>query len=122
MTQVDKSSVGTTSMSIVASLGEMTKKRVEATAAAQAELVKQLEKIGQHWTARAKSETDLASELISKLTDARSVPEGAKAYQEWAGRRMQMAFEDGQHLVADSFKLMETAVRGFSNGGAGAST
>ncbi len=118
MTQVDKSSVAATSTSIVACLGEMTKKRVEATAAAQADLLKELQEIGQHWTIRAKSEADLASELISKLTDARSIPDSAKAYQEWAGRRMQMAFEDGQHLIADSFKLMEKAARGFLDGGA----
>ncbi len=120
MAQADKSTASATS-SIVANLGEMTKKRVEATAAAQAELFQELQQISQHWTARAKSEADLASELVSKLTSARSVPEGAKAYQEWASQRMQMAFEDGQHLVADSFKLLETAARRLSDGGASTS-
>lgn len=121
MAQTDKSTTAAASPSIVADLGEMTKKRVEATAAAQAELFKELQEISQYWTARAKSETDLASELVSKLTGARSIPETATAYQEWASRRMQMALEDGQHLIADSFKLMETAARPFSNGAAGKS-
>lgn len=116
MAQTDKSAAPTAPAFIVADLGEITKKRVEAAATAQAELFRELQEISRYWTARAKSETDLASELVSKLTGARSIPETATAYQEWASQRMQMALEDGQHLIADSFKLMETAARPFSNG------
>jgi hypothetical protein len=43
------------------------------------------------------------------------------AYQEWAIRRAQMAVEDGQRLLTDNVKLMETAARLFSNSGAGSS-
>jgi hypothetical protein len=116
MAQVDKSTTTATSSSIINNLGEMTKQRVEASALAQTELFRELQEISQHWSARAKSEADLASELIGKLTSARSVPEGAKAYQEWAGQRMQRAVEDAQHLIADGFKLMETITRRFSSG------
>jgi len=73
----------------------------------------------QHWVDRAKLEADLASQLVSKLTSARSVPETAMAYQEWASRRMQVALEDGQHLFADNIKIVETAARFFSDGRAG---
>jgi hypothetical protein len=75
-----------------------------------------LQEISQYWSARAKVETDLASELIGKLTSARSVPESAKAYQEWVNQRMSMTVEDSQHLVADGFKLVQTAARSLSNG------
>ena len=122
MTQTDKSTASATSTSIVDNLGEIAKKRVEATAAAQAALLKEYQEIGQHWSNRAKSEADLASELIGKLTSARSFPETATACQEWAGRRMQLVLEDGEHLLADSLKFLETAARSFSNGGTAAST
>ena len=122
MAQADKSTASATSTSIIADLGEIGKKRAEAVATMQAELFKEFQEISQYWTGRAKTEADLASELISKLTAARSVPETAKAYQEWASRRMQMVLEDGQHLFADSFKLTETTAQLFSDGGAGKGT
>ena len=112
----DKPTGSATPTSIITSLGEMGKKRAEAVAAMQAELFREFQEISQYWTGRAKTEADLASELISKLTAARSVPEIAKAYQEWASRRMQMVLEDGQHLFADSFKLTETTAQWFSDG------
>jgi hypothetical protein len=116
MAQVDKSTSSATLNSIVTSLGEIGKKRAEAIAAVQTELFNGLQEISQHWVARAKSEADLASELVSKLTNARSVPESATAYQEWASRRTQMALEDGQRLFTDSIKLVETSTRLFLNG------
>ena len=122
MAQADKSTASATSTSIIADLGEIGKKRAEAVATMQAELFKEFQEISQYWTGRAKTEADLASELISKLTAARSVPEIAKAYQEWASRRMQMVLEDGQRLFADSFRLTETTAQLFSNGGAGKGT
>ena len=104
---------------VVAELAEMGKKRAEAMAAIQADVFKELQEVGQHWVDRAKFEADLASELVSKLTSARSVPETVTAYQEWASRRMQIALEDGQHLFADNIKMVETAARFFSDGRAG---
>lgn len=102
----------------LASLGKAGTQRVEAIRAMQADLFKEIQEIGEHWTARVKSETDLGSELLGKLKNARSIPETATAYQEWAIRRAQMAVEDGQRLLTDNIKLMETAAQLFSNNGA----
>lgn len=102
--------------SVFAGLGETGKQRVEAAVAVQAELFDELREMNQLWFARAKSEADLASDLVAKLTSAHSVPESTTACREWATRRMEMAVEDGQHLLADSFKLMQTAGRLYSNG------
>jgi hypothetical protein len=104
MTQVDQSTSSTTPNSIFAELGEIGKKRAEAMAAAQTELLHGFQEISQHWVARAKSEAELASELVAKLTSARSIPETATAYQEWASRRMRLAIEDSQRLFADGLK------------------
>lgn len=118
MAQTEKSATVAAPNSFAANLSKAGKRHVETISAMQADVVKELQEIGEHWTARAKSETDLASELLGKLTSARSIPESATAYQEWAIRRAQMAVEDGQRLLADNVKLMETAARLFSDGGA----
>lgn len=118
MAQTEKSTPPATSNSFALNISKAGKKQVEAISAMQADVFKELQEMGEHWTARAKSETDLASELLGKLTNARSIPETATAYQEWAIRRAQMAVEDGQRLFTDNVKLMETAARLFSNGGA----
>jgi hypothetical protein len=122
MAHAEKPATSATSNSFAANLNEAGKKHVEAISAVQADLFKELQEMGEHWTARAKSETDLASDLLGKLTNARSIPETATAYQEWAIRRSRMAVEDGQRLFADNVKLMETAARLFSNGGGRGST
>jgi hypothetical protein len=53
---------------------------------------------------------------MTKLTNTRSIPEIAAAYQEWASRRMRLTVDDSQRLFADSLKLMETSARLFSSG------
>jgi hypothetical protein len=118
MAQAEKSTTSAIPNSFAANLSKAGKKHVEAISAMQADVFKELQEIGEHWTARAKSETELASELVGKLTSARSIPESATAYQEWAIRRTQMAVEDSQRLFTDNVKLMEIAARLFSNGGA----
>jgi hypothetical protein len=119
MAQRDPGSDGSTksapSNSLFTELGEIGKERAEAMAAVQTELLDGFQEIGQHWVARATSETNLASELAAKLTSARSVPETMTAYQEWASRRMQLAIEDSRRLFADGLKLAETGARLFTN-------
>ena len=107
---------------IFAALGEAGKQRAKMLAAAQSELLAGFQELNKYWVARAKSEADLTSDLLTKLMSTRSVPESATAYQEWSRRRMDMAVQDGQRLFADGIKLMETSVRLFSNGRADHST
>lgn len=103
-------------------LAEMGKKRVEATIAMQTELLDKLQEMNRESLARSHSEVDLASELASKLTAARSFPEAATACQAWASNRMNMFAEDDRRFAADSQKFVETGARLFSKGGAGGST
>jgi hypothetical protein len=81
-----------------------------------------LEEINRAWVARAQSGVTLASELVSKLAAARSVPEAAAAYQECMTRHMELFAEDGRRMVADSEKLMRVSARLFSNGSPGFTT
>jgi hypothetical protein len=121
LVQAEQQSTAWPPISIGTNLGDLARKRVEAATALQAEVFKELQEIGQYWSARAKAEADLASDLISKLTSAGSIPDRAKAYQEWASQRMSMTIEDNQHFISDGFKLVEAAARSLSNGGAGGS-
>lgn len=88
---------------------EMGEKRVEEFVNTQTELFERLQEMSRQWFDRAQSEANLASELASKLTAARSVPEAMAAYQEWVSRRFEMMAEDGKHLLEDTQKFMEAA-------------
>jgi hypothetical protein len=53
----------------------------------------------------------LASELATRLTTARSVPDTAIMCQEWMGRRMEMFAENSRRFVADSQRFIEDSRR-----------
>ena len=99
-----------------AEFAEMGKRRVEEFVHTQTELVEKLQEMNRQWFDRAQSEANLASELASKLTAARSIPDVMAAYQEWASRRFEMMAEDGKHLLADTPKLTEAATHLLPNG------
>jgi hypothetical protein len=94
-----------------AEFAEMGKKRVEDFVNVQTEFVEKLQEMNRQWFDRAQSEAKLASELASKLTAARSIPDAMAAYQEWTSRRFEMMAEDGKQLLADTQKFMEAATR-----------
>ncbi len=54
------------------------------------------------------SEAALAAELSARLTEARSLPDVATAYQEWATRHMEAAAEDSKRVMAAIQELAET--------------
>ena len=81
----------------------------------QKELLQELQETNQYWADRGKAETDFAADFVTKLPALRSVPESRQAYQDWFRQRMEMAADDGKHLLSDSQKLMATSARLFSN-------
>ena len=105
---------------------ELGKKRIEEFVNTQKGLVEKLQEMNRQWFDRAQAEANLASELASKLTAARSIPDAMAAYQEWASRRFEMMAEDGKHLLADTQKFMEAATHlpnaSLIKGGGGSST
>ncbi len=90
------------------------KKRIAEFGKAQTEFVDKLQELNRQWFERMRSEATLASEFAAQLTAARSIPEVATAYQEWANRHMEMAAEDP--VFADSQKLVEAGAHFLSNG------
>ncbi|MGB7100885.1 MAG: phasin family protein [Xanthobacteraceae bacterium] len=95
---------------------EMGKKRIEEFVNMQTELLNEFQETNRQWFDRAQSEANLASEFVSKLTAARSIPEAMETCQEWTSRRFEMMAEDGKHLLADTQKFMEAATRLLPNG------
>jgi hypothetical protein len=98
---------------------EFGKKHVEALMEIQKQFFDAFQEINQAWLARAKSEASLNSELVAKLTAARTVPETADACQECMGKRMELFVEDSRRLLADSQKIMSLGTRFLTNGSAG---
>jgi phasin protein len=82
----------------------------------QKELLDAYEQASRTWLARVKSETDLWSELATKLAATRSVPEALSAYQECVAQRMQLAAEDGRRLFEECQKITHKLTRSLSNG------
>ena len=110
-TSVDKSVKSATPGLFHAELAEMGKKSVDTIIHMQRELCDAFGEMNQEWFARAQAEANLASELATRLTTARSVPDTAIMYQEWMGRRMELFAENNRRFVADSQKFIEDSRR-----------
>jgi hypothetical protein len=91
-------------------------KRIETFMAVQKQLVEIFEELNRDQLARAKQETELASEFAGKVTSARSIPDIMTAYQEWLSKRMTLFTEDGRKLFDDSQKVVNATMRLLSNG------
>jgi hypothetical protein len=115
-TQAEKSTKSTQPNLFTTGLAEMGKKRVEDVLNLQTELVTYLQEVNRNWLEHMQSETTIASEFANKLSAARSLPDVATAWQEWANRHMELLAQDGRHLLADTEKFMETGARVFGNG------
>jgi Phasin protein len=88
----------------------------------QKELVDSFESLNREWAARVKAEMDLAAAYAARFAAARSIPDAVAVCQEWNAKRMEMAFDDGRRLVADSQKLMAASARYLSSGWTGGRT
>lgn len=91
------------------------KKGMDEFATAQSELVGKLQESNRQWLDRFRAEATLTSELASKLTAARSLPDAMTACQEWGSRRFEMMAEDTRHLADDAQKFMQAGAHLFVN-------
>jgi hypothetical protein len=89
---------------------------LEGLVHAQSGLFEKIQKANQVWLERMQMEATVATEFATKLMAARSVPETAAVWQEWAARRMEMAAEDGKRLLETGQQFMETGARLLSKG------
>jgi hypothetical protein len=98
------------------------KQHADALADMQSEFSKLIEQANADWMTRVEHERELASELTAKLSSAKSLPDAAKAYQEWMARRMETMSKDSQKFFSDSQKFVTSMNRLMSGGGKGSSS
>jgi hypothetical protein len=91
-------------------------KRFEEVAKAQSEQFNNFQETNRQWLDRVQAETNLASEFVSKLTAARSIPDAINAYQVWGSRRLEMMAEDTKHLRDNTQKFMQMSAQLLANG------
>jgi hypothetical protein len=99
-----------------ASLAESGMKRVEDMMSLQRQLVTYLQDVNRNCFEHMQSEAAMASEFGGRLAGARSMPDVVAAWQEWTNRHMELLARDGQHILTDTEKLIETGARVFANG------
>jgi hypothetical protein len=95
-------------------LVDMGKKHLQALFDAQSKLVDALPALSREWISCAQAERELSSELLTKLTAARTLPESARAYQEWLSRRIDMFADETRMLLADTQKLVDVGAQLFA--------
>jgi Phasin protein len=110
-TQADQAEPSASPNLIPPEFSAMGQKRLDELVAAQTHQFEKLAEIGRNWFERMQSEAALASELATKLTAARSVPEVATAYQEWGTRQMERAAEDAKRVFSEAQKLAESGAQ-----------
>jgi hypothetical protein len=99
--RADKAEKSAPSNLIPPELAATGKKRFDELVAMQTEQLEKLQEVNRSWIDRMQSQAKLGSEFVAKLTAARSIPEVATAYKEWASRQMEMAAEDAKRIFAD---------------------
>ena len=112
----EKTATPNAAAQVLSEYGAVGKKTIEELGQLQSELFEIIKQSNQHWLDRTQTEAALASDLATKLTAARTIPDSTAACQEWAGRRIALATKDAEYVAAESRRLFETAARLFSNG------
>lgn len=97
------------------SIFQFGKDQTESVVHMQKQVLDAYEDAGRAWLARVKSEVELWTDLASRLTASRSMPDGVEAYRECLAKRMRMAADDGQRLFEEGQKMISTLTRGLSN-------
>ena len=120
--QTDKSTQSSPWNFATGAFGDMARKQADAVMDVQKELFNRFEEMNRAWFSRVQSEANLASELVSKLATARSIPDAAAACQECMSRQLEMFAEDSKRMLLDSEKLVQAGARLVSPGSAGLST
>ena len=92
------------------------REQTEATLGIQKELLETYEQASRAWLARVQSEVELWSDLATRLSTTRSLPDALGAYQETVAQRLQMATDDGRHMATECQEIMEKITRSLTKG------
>jgi len=96
--------------------------RGEAVLNLQKAILQSYEQSSRAWLERLQSEVSLWSDLASKLSNTKSVPEAIETCTKCASKRMQMAADDGRRLVEDAQQITQRIALSLGNGSSGGGT
>jgi hypothetical protein len=85
--------------------------QAEAMLGMQKELLEACDQASRAWLERVKSEMDLWTELVAKLSSTRSLPDALGSYQVCVTQRMQMAAEDGRRMSDEYQRFLQKFTR-----------
>jgi hypothetical protein len=90
--------------------------QTEAMLNAHKEMLAVCEEASREWVERMKSEVALWSDLASKLSACKSVPDSVDACRDTVAQRMKLAAEDGQRLFEEGQKIIGVMTHSLSAG------
>jgi len=96
--------------------------QTEAALNFQKTILESCEQASRVWIDRVQSEISLWSDLATKLSSTKSVPEALDAYTKCVSQRMQMAADDGRRLAEEAQQLTQKFAQSMGNGRPGVST
>ena len=82
----------------------------------QKAIMESCEHASRTWIDRMQSEISLWSDLASKMSSTKSVPEAVETYTKCMSQRMQMAADDGRKLVEEAQHMTQKFVQSLGNG------
>jgi hypothetical protein len=92
-------------------LNKLGMQQADAFKAMQTEFTTLFEEAKRAYTDRIETEQKLTAELIANLSQAKTVADGAKLYQDWMAKHLQLWAEDGRKMVADAQKFYAASSR-----------
>ena len=90
--------------------------QTEAALNLQKTILESCEHASRVWMDRVQSEISLWSDLATKLSSTKSVPEALDAYTKCVSQRMQMAADDGRKLAEEAQQLTQKFAQSLGNG------
>jgi hypothetical protein len=100
----------------VEGLAKAAETQAQGALAIQQELWSLFEEARQDWLKLAEREAQLTSELSVTLSSCKTVPELAKAYQDWMSESFTMLGQESQRMFGNSQKFMTSAITTISSG------
>ena len=96
--------------------------QTETALGLQKAILESCEQASRTWIDRVQSEISLWSDLATKLSSTKSVPEAFETYTKCVSQRMQMAADDGRRLAEEAQQLTQKFAQSLGNGRPGMTT
>ena len=88
----------------------------ETLPAVQKEFLDTMNKASRAWFACCNQEAIIASDFGKKVSVAKSIPEVAAAYQEWASKQMELFSKQAQRVFEETRDYTNACIRIVGNG------